>query len=182
MHEWNEASQVCSTICSTKKWKFDLSACYFIKGYPDVKALKLSIQYNHQIITFHMCTANLYQMISSIGCPGDQATFQHATNSTLLQTSFCTYSPYITYIHSVHSVIIHSVLHSVCTNALQLHRGISTLVLLIILVIVSCTDLSSVLFTPVQQFHPTCPRTFYTCSTLYLFKCFIMSLEQLKNH
>ena len=27
-----------------------------------------------------------------------------------------------------------------------------------------------VLFTPVQQFHPTCPHTFYTCSTLYLLK------------
>ena len=27
-----------------------------------------------------------------------------------------------------------------------------------------------VLFIPVQQFHPTCSYTFYTCSTLYLFK------------
>ena len=27
-----------------------------------------------------------------------------------------------------------------------------------------------VLFTPVQQFHPTCLCTFYTTSTLYLFK------------
>ena len=27
-----------------------------------------------------------------------------------------------------------------------------------------------VLFTPVQQFHPNCSHTFYTCSTLYLFK------------
>ena len=25
-----------------------------------------------------------------------------------------------------------------------------------------------VLFIPVQQFHPTCSYTFYTCSTLYL--------------
>ena len=29
-----------------------------------------------------------------------------------------------------------------------------------------------VLFIPVQQFHPTCSYTFYTCSTLYLFKFF----------
>ena len=29
-----------------------------------------------------------------------------------------------------------------------------------------------VLFIPVQQFHPTCSYTFYTCSTLYLFKIF----------
>ena len=30
----------------------------------------------------------------------------------------------------------------------------------------------SVLFIPVQQFHPTCSHTFYTCSTLYLLKFF----------
>ena len=29
-----------------------------------------------------------------------------------------------------------------------------------------------VLFIPVQQFHPTCSHTFYTCSTLYLSKFF----------
>ena len=29
-----------------------------------------------------------------------------------------------------------------------------------------------VLFIPVQQFHPTCPHTFYTCLTLYPFKFF----------
>ena len=42
--------------------------------------------------------------------------------------------------------------------------------IIIMLVVVSCADLFlHVLFTPVQQFHPTCSRTFYTCSTLYLF-------------
>ena len=41
--------------------------------------------------------------------------------------------------------------------------------IIITLVIVSCTDIMSMYFvTPVQQFHPTCPCTFYTCSTLYL--------------
>ena len=34
-----------------------------------------------------------------------------------------------------------------------------------------------VLFTPVQQFHPTCPLTFYTCSTLYLFGKIVLCLQ-----
>ena len=40
----------------------------------------------------------------------------------------------------------------------------------IILVIISCTDLSlCFLLTPVQQFHPTCPYTFYNFNSV-LFK------------
>ena len=41
-----------------------------------------------------------------------------------------------------------------------------------ILVIVSCTDLSLYFLASVQQFHLTYSRTFYTCSTLNLCKCF----------
>ena len=40
--------------------------------------------------------------------------------------------------------------------------------LIIVLVIVKLYRLVPVLFTPVQQFHPTCPCSLYTCSTLYL--------------
>ena len=41
--------------------------------------------------------------------------------------------------------------------------------LIIILVVVSCTDLSLYFFTPVQQFHPTFLCFYYTNSTLYIF-------------
>ena len=34
-HVWNEASQVCSTTCSTKKWKIIYQPAIFVKGYPD---------------------------------------------------------------------------------------------------------------------------------------------------
>ena len=51
--------------------------------------------------------------------------------------------------------------------------------LIIILVIVSCTDLSLYFFTPVQQFHPTCLCTllhlFNSVPFLIFWKIFVMS-------
>ena len=65
---------------------------------------------------------------------------------------------------------------SVAPLLLQIQFGVTlqscsgAWVWLIIILVLSVVQTCPCTFTPVQQFHSTCPRTFYTGSTLYLLK------------
>ena len=64
-------SQVHSAVCSTKKRKMIYQPIIFIKGYSNMQVLKLSnlsIQCNHQMVTFCTCAVNLYQTTRSERC------------------------------------------------------------------------------------------------------------------